>query len=117
MSRDSQSPTTGLQGEIKMMLRKLRIGTRLGVGFGVILAIMVAVAVAGTALGKKSRDDLAAVVEAAGTKERLAAEMKSLMLQESTHMRNVGLQSEIKAMQVDEDAAKKRGVRYDEALE
>ena len=46
-----------------MTLRKLRIGTRLGLGFGVILAIMVAVAVGGTALGKKSRDDLAQVVQ------------------------------------------------------
>jgi methyl-accepting chemotaxis protein len=100
-----------------MILRKLRIGTRLGLGFGVILAIMVAAAVAGTALGKKSRDELATVVEAAGAKERLAAEMKSLMLEESTHMRNVGLQSDIKAMQVDEDAAKRLGRRYDEALE
>ena len=100
-----------------MMLRKLRIGTRLGVGFGVILVVMVAAAVAGTALGKKSRDDLAAVVETAGAKERLAAEMKSLMLEESTHMRNVGLQGDIKAMQADEDAAKAVGRKYDEALE
>ena len=100
-----------------MILRKLRIGTRLGLGFGVILAIMVAVAVGGTALGKKSRDELAAVVEAAGTKERLAASMKSLMLEESTHMRNVGLQSEIKLMQADEDLAKALGHKYDDALE
>jgi methyl-accepting chemotaxis protein len=100
-----------------MTLRKLRIGTRLGLGFGVILAIMVVVAVAGTALGKKSRDDLAVVVEAAGVKERLAAEMKSLMLEESTHMRNVGLHSDIKSMQLDEDTAKALGAKYDEALD
>jgi methyl-accepting chemotaxis protein len=100
-----------------MVLRKLRIGTRLGLGFGVILAIMVVVAIGGTALGKKSRDDLATVVQNAGTKERLAAEMKSLMLEESTHMRNVGLQSDIKAMQSDEDRARALGHKYDEALE
>jgi methyl-accepting chemotaxis protein len=100
-----------------MMLRKIRIGTRLALGFGVILAIMVAVAVGGTALGTKSRDDLALVVEAATAKERLAAEMKSLVLEQSSAMRNVGLQAEIKAMQADEDRARQLGKQYDQALE
>src|SRR6185369_7753071 len=100
-----------------MMLRKLKIGTRLALGFGMILAIMVVVAVAGTALGKKSRDDMAAVVEAATAKERLAAEMKSLMLEQSSAMRDVGLHSDIKSMQADEDRSRLLGRKYDEALE
>jgi methyl-accepting chemotaxis protein len=99
-----------------MILRKLGIGARLALAFGVILAIMVVVAVAGTALGKKSRDDLAAVIEAATLKERAAAEMKSLVLEQSSVMRNVGLHSDIKAMQLDEDRAKRLGNLYDEAL-
>jgi len=100
-----------------MMLRKLKIGTRLALGFGMILAIMVVVAVAGTALGKKSRDDMAAVVEAATAKERLAAEMKSLMLEQSSAMRDVGLHSDIKSMQADEDRSRLLGRKYDEAIE
>jgi methyl-accepting chemotaxis protein len=100
-----------------MILRKLKIGSRLGLGFGIILAVMIVVSVGGTALGKKSRDDLSAVVAAAGAKERLAAEMKALVLEQSSVMRNVGLHSDLKSMQMDEDRAKRLGQMYDEARE
>ena len=98
-----------------MILRKLKIGARLALGFGTILAIMMVVSVGGTALGKKSRNDLAAVMDAADTKERLAADMKALVLEQSAVMRNIGLHSDIKAMQVDEDRARRLGKMYDEA--
>jgi methyl-accepting chemotaxis protein len=52
-----------------MLLRKLKIGSRLGLGFGVILGVMIVVSVGGTALGKKSRDDLSEVIAAASSKE------------------------------------------------
>jgi methyl-accepting chemotaxis protein len=100
-----------------MVLRKLRIGTRLALGFGAILGIMMVVSVGGTALGTKSRNELAAVVAAAGEKETLAAEMKSLALEQSAVMRNIGLHTDIKAMQGDEDRARKLGKLYDEARE
>ena len=98
-----------------MLLRKLKIGSRLAIGFGVILAVMMVVSVGGTALGTKSREDLAAVVAVASAKERLASEMKALVLEQSTVMRNVGLHSDLKAMQMDEDRAKRLGQMYDEA--
>jgi methyl-accepting chemotaxis protein len=97
-----------------MMLRKLKIGTRLALGFGAILAIMLAVSLAGTWLGKKSRDDLAAVNEANDAKLTLAASMKSLMLEQSAVMRNIGLHTDIKMMQIDEDRARTLGKQYDE---
>ena len=100
-----------------MLLRKLKIGTRLALGFGAILAIMMAVSLSGTWLGTKSRDDLAIVHEAAGNKLNLAAEMKALALEQSAVMRNIGLHSDIKAMQVDEDRARKLGKAYDDARE
>ena len=100
-----------------MLLRKLRIGARLALGFGAILALMLAVSVGGTVLGKKSRDDLAAVLDAAGAKETLAADMKALALEQSAVMRNIGLHSEIKQMQLDEDRARQLGKAYDEARE
>ncbi|MGZ5685149.1 MAG: methyl-accepting chemotaxis protein [Usitatibacter sp.] len=100
-----------------MILRKLRIGTRLALGFGAILAIMMVVSVGGTTLGKKSRDELAQVMDAADTKERLAADMKALVLEQSAVMRNIGLHADIKAMQVDEDRARSLGKMYDDARE
>ena len=56
-----------------MLLRNLKIGTRLAVGFGAVLLVMVVVAVGGTAVAKKSRDDLTATLQAIGAKEHLAA--------------------------------------------
>ncbi|MGZ5036734.1 MAG: methyl-accepting chemotaxis protein [Usitatibacter sp.] len=100
-----------------MMLRKLRIGTRLALGFGAILAIMMALSFGGTWLGKKSRDDLAAVHTATAEKLSLANNMKALALEQSAVMRNVGLHSDIKSMQIDEDRARRLGKMYDELRE
>ena len=98
-----------------MVLRNFKIGTRLTIGFGATLAILLVVSVGGTTLGKQSRDDLAAVVTATGAKARLAAEMKALVLEQSSVMRNVGLRSDVKGMQMEEDRAKALGARYDAA--
>jgi methyl-accepting chemotaxis protein len=100
-----------------MFLRKMTIGTRLALAFGAIVAIMVLVSVGGTLLAQRSRDELAGVIEAARTKEDLAASMKALALEQSGVMRNIGLHSDIKAMQADEDTARSLGKQYDEARE
>ena len=98
-----------------MLLRKVNIGSRLAFGFGVIVLVMIAVSVGGTALGKKSREELAHVVSVTEAKERLAGEMRSLVLEQSATLRNIGLHSELKLMQMDEDRAKRLGHMYDEA--
>ncbi|HEX4782150.1 MAG TPA: methyl-accepting chemotaxis protein [Usitatibacter sp.] len=97
------------------MLRSLRIGTRLALGFGLVLAIVLAISVAATWLGQKSRDDLAAVHAATGNKLTLASDMKALALEQSAVMRNIGLHSDIKAMQADEDRARSLGKALDDA--
>src|SRR5260221_1388015 len=100
-----------------MFLRKMTIGTRLALAFGVIVAIMVLVSAGGTLLAQRSRDELAGVIEAARAKEDLAANMKALALEQSSVMRNIGLHTDIKAMQSDEDAARNLGKQYDDAGE
>ena len=100
-----------------MFLRNLKIGSRLALGFGAVLAILMAVSVGGTWLAQKSRDDFAAVSAAAANKQGLAAEMKALALEQSAVMRNIGLHSDIKSMQIEEDRAKRLGQMYDEARE
>jgi methyl-accepting chemotaxis protein len=97
------------------MLRSLRIGARLALGFGLVLAIVLAVSVVATWLGQKGRDDLAAVHKSTGEKLTLASEMKALALEQSAVMRNIGLHSEIKAMQADEDKARSLGKDLDDA--
>src|SRR5258706_9651487 len=100
-----------------MGLRELRIGTRLAIGFGAILAIMMVVSFGASWLGTKSRDDLNAVTAAAHAKQDLAAEMKALALEQSAVMRNIGLHSDIKMMQIEEDRTRRLGSMYDEARE
>ena len=100
-----------------MILRNLSIGTRLAAGFGTVLVVMLAASVAATYIGQKSRDEFAAVVERAGSKERLAADIKALALEQSATMRNIGLQTDIKAMQGDEDRARRLGKSFHASLE
>ncbi|MBL0140842.1 MAG: MCP four helix bundle domain-containing protein [Betaproteobacteria bacterium] len=100
-----------------MILRNLKIGTRLAVGFGMFVVMMVVGAIGGTVLMTKGREDLTGVLQAAAAKENLAAEMKALALEQSAVMRNIGLHSDIKAMQGEEDRARALGKSYDEARE
>ena len=98
-----------------MLLRNLKIGPRLAVGFGAILLVMVAVAAGGTLLAQQSRNELTTALAASSEKERLASEMKALVLEQSSVMRNIGLHSDIKSMHADEDRARALGKAYDEA--
>jgi methyl-accepting chemotaxis protein len=97
-----------------MFLRKLRIGNRLAVGFGLILAAMVLVTLGSAWLGKDSRDRLAAAIASASAKEQLAIEMKTLALEQSSAMRNIGLHAEILAMQMEEDQIRRLSKAFDE---
>ncbi|HXZ49914.1 MAG TPA: MCP four helix bundle domain-containing protein, partial [Usitatibacter sp.] len=97
-----------------MVLRNLTIGTRLALGFGAILAILMVVSVGGTVLGTKSRKDLAAVASAAVAKERLASDMQEQVLERSAIMRNVGLLTDFKAMQVQAQLANEESRKYAE---
>src|SRR6185437_9471293 len=88
-----------------------------GLVFAVIVAVMAAVAVGATLYGKASRKELATLIETASAKEALAADMKSLLLEQANYMRNVGLQSEVKDMQASEDRAKQLDDAYGKAID
>jgi methyl-accepting chemotaxis protein len=81
-----------------MVLRRLRIGSRLALGFGAILAMMVAVALGAVVLNKMNRDHLTATIAAASAKEHLAIEMKLVALEQSSAMRNLVLVPDLKGM-------------------
>ena len=98
-------------------MRSLRIGTRLALGFGAIVAILMIVSVTATWLGKKGREDLLAAQAAANAKLALATDMKVLTLEQSAVMRNIGLHSDIKQMQADEDRARSLAKAADETRE
>ena len=100
-----------------MVLRRLRIGSRLAVGFGGVLALMVAVALGVVFLDKMNRDQLAAALRAAGAKEQLAVEMKLIALEQSSAMRNLVLVADLKGMAAINDRIKSLGESFDSQRE
>ena len=100
-----------------MVLRNFRIGSRLGIAFGAILLMMVVASLATVYLGKLSRDRLAETLNTASDKEHLAGNMKAVALEQSAAMRNIGLHSDIAAMQMEEDQIKNMSRQMDEYRE
>ncbi|WP_292934955.1 methyl-accepting chemotaxis protein [Noviherbaspirillum sp.] len=98
-----------------MNLRSLRIGARLGVSFGVILALLILVVLVGNALTKQNKQKLIQGVELSTSKGQLVTTMKSAVLEGGVAMRNIGLQSEVAAMQKEEARVKAQNKRYAEA--
>ncbi|HEY0846476.1 MAG TPA: methyl-accepting chemotaxis protein [Noviherbaspirillum sp.] len=98
-----------------MNLRSLRIGVRLGVSFGVILAILAVMILVGNALTTNNKKKLIEGLELSNNKSVLAATMKSALLEGGVAMRNIGLQSDVGAMQKEEGRVKEQNKRYAEA--
>ena len=98
-----------------MNLRSLRIGARLGIAFGTILAILALMVVVGNVLTTKNKQKLVQGLEISNSKNMYAAMMKSALVEGGISMRNIGLQSEVGAMQKQEAQVKAQNVRYAEA--
>jgi methyl-accepting chemotaxis protein len=100
-----------------MFLRNFSIGTRLALAFGAILLLMIVSSLATVYLARESREQLARTLAIATDKEQLAVDMKTVALEQSTAMRNIGLHAEIAGMQLEEDRIKKMSARLDELRE
>jgi methyl-accepting chemotaxis protein len=98
-----------------MNLRTLKIGARLGIGFGITLAMLVLSLVIGSVISKNNRDKLIEDLTIANTKGVLATQMKSALFEAGIAMRSIGLQSDVGAMQSDEEKFKKSHKIYVEA--
>ncbi|NEX62658.1 methyl-accepting chemotaxis protein [Noviherbaspirillum galbum] len=98
-----------------MNLRNLRIGTRLWVGFGIILGILALMVVVGNLLTTQNKEKLIRGLTQANTKSVLATSMKSALLESGVAMRNIGLQSDVTAMQKEEARVKAHNKRYADA--
>lgn len=96
-------------------LRNLRIGTRLGVGFGVILLILAAMVFLTMSLTYLNKAKLRDGLQIADAKASQAAVMKSSLLEIGLAMRNIGLLSEVPAMQKEEAKIKLQSKKYEDA--
>jgi methyl-accepting chemotaxis protein len=93
----------------------MRIGVRLGAGFGIILAIVALMIIVSNVLNDLNKEKLIHGLEVSNNKSVLAATMKSAVLEGGVAMRNIGLQSEVSAMQKEESLVKAQNKRYAEA--
>jgi methyl-accepting chemotaxis protein len=98
-----------------MNLRNLNIGARLGVGFGIILAMLVLVITLVVIISDNNREKLTQSLKLATSKGTQAATMKSALLESGIAMRNIGLQTEVAAMQKEEDRTKVQRKNYADA--
>jgi methyl-accepting chemotaxis protein len=80
-------------------LRNLRIGMRLALGFGLVLALLIAVTATGISHLAAARDDLDRIVQEDQQKIDLAEGMSKAILAKSVAARNIGLLSDVTAMQ------------------
>lgn len=95
-----------------MNFRNLRIGMRIAVGFGLVLTIMLMIILASSILETKNRQNLIDGLGTANSKILLATKMKSLLLEIGLSMRNVGLQSDVNAMQREDEKIKLKKKEY-----
>ena len=95
-----------------MNLRNLRIGSRLGIGFGSILMILALALVLGSIVNASNKRQLVDGLAAANHKLALAGAMKNALFESGIAMRDIGLQSDLAAMQKDDQAVKAGGQRY-----
>ncbi|MEB0134021.1 methyl-accepting chemotaxis protein [Actimicrobium sp. CCC2.4] len=98
-----------------MNLRNLRIGSRLGIGFGSILMILALALVSGSIVNASNKRQLVEGLATANHKLELAGAMKNALLEGGIAMRDIGLQSDLAAMQKDSQAVKDGRQRYAQA--
>ena len=98
-----------------MDLRSLRIGTRLWIAFGMILGILALMVVVGNVLTTRNKQKLVQGLEISNRKSKYAATMKSALAESGIAMRNIGLQSDLSAMQREQERVRKQNARYAEA--
>lgn len=92
-----------------------KIGVRLTIGFGTILAILVLCIGVANFLNDSNKQRLIAGLDVSGSKSQLATAMKEALLQSGIAIRNIGLHSDVQAMQKDDSRVKEHQRKYLEA--
>ncbi|MEK8046451.1 methyl-accepting chemotaxis protein [Ideonella margarita] len=89
-----------------MNLRSLNIGARLGWGFGLILLVCGALLASVLVVSDHVRADMLQQMQAASERTQQAKSMQAALLSSAVSVRNMGLQTEVDAVQRDEAEAK-----------
>lgn len=100
-----------------MNFRDTRIGTRLGLGFGVVLVVLVIMVLLGNMLNVANKAKLITGLASTTEKSTLAATMKGSALEVAIGIRNIGLTTDVPAMQKEEVKLRDLRRTYEEARE
>ncbi len=100
-----------------MRLNNLRIGARLGGGFAIVLALLLATLIAGSVISNRSSSHMAGGLTLASSKIMQANTMRTALLSAGIAMRNIGMLSEVSAMEKENVKVTAQQKRYDEALD
>ena len=95
-----------------MHMRDIRIGLRLGLGFGVILLAAALMLIGSQVSNGVSRASLMSTLQRASVQQDLAEEMRRSLLASSVSVRNMGMQTQVEAVQRDEVEAKRHRAAY-----
>jgi len=95
-----------------MNLRDLNVGLRLALGFGVSLTASVMMLIGAIYSLGQSRNELVNSLQKADAQQEVAVEMQNALLSSAISVRNMGLQTEITAVQKDEAEAKRLRSTY-----
>ncbi|MET3133049.1 C4-dicarboxylate-specific signal transduction histidine kinase [Oxalobacteraceae bacterium GrIS 1.11] len=99
-----------------MKLRNFSIGARLRWGFGIILTILALMVVVSNILNIRNKDELIDGLGLANAKGMLATAMKNALLEGGIAMRNIGVQTDVGAMEQENARVEAQGARHTAAL-
>lgn len=100
-----------------MHIQRLKISTRLGVGFTVILLGMVAILALGGWLSTKNRREMVEGMALSSQKGIYAEEIKGTLLEQALLIRNIGLQTDLGAIEKNKQILKQKQALYKENRE
>jgi methyl-accepting chemotaxis protein len=100
-----------------MRLNNLRIGVRLGGGFAIVLALLLANLIIGSVVNGRNSGRMSEGLSLASSKIMQANTMKTSLLAAGIAMRNIGMLSEVSAMEKENAKVTAQRKRYDEARE
>jgi methyl-accepting chemotaxis protein len=98
--------------ENTMQLRNLRIGTRLGFGFGVLLVILIIQLSVVGLISFRNSNRLKIDLASANNRLLLASNIRTSLLEAGMALRNIGLQTDLSAMEKEEGKFQQAQKRY-----
>ena len=98
-----------------MQFNRLRIGARLAVGFATVLALLLITVIVANVVSKRNSSEMVSGITLADSKMTQAITMQNALLEAGLAMRNIGMLSEVAAMEKEKAKVQAQQQRYEQA--